>query len=94
MEKVEQEVRRQVSLLANKAEFGMDDKLSALGLDSLDHVELVMELEEQLEVDVDDDDANAADTSAKLVKLFADAVYERDNGGRGVTFDSGLEEEA
>lgn len=46
-----------------------ESELDALGLDSLDRVELVKGIEDQLEVNLDDDEFEACNTVGELVAL-------------------------
>lgn len=46
----------------------------ALGADSLDHVELVMALEDEFGIEIGDDEANDADTVGKAMALVESKI--------------------
>lgn len=48
----------------------LDDPLKDLGLDSLDVVELVMELEEEFDINIPDEDAERIQTVADLIRYL------------------------
>ncbi len=45
------------------------DRLDEMGLDSLDHLELIMDVEAEFGIDIDDEDAEQAETVQQLVDL-------------------------
>ena len=51
-----------------------DATLESLGADSLDGVELVMELEEHFNIEISDDEASDLPTVADVLKVVAEAV--------------------
>ena len=51
-----------------------------LGLDYLDIVELIMDIEWKLEIHIDDEEVEDMKTVGDVVKAVQDAVEKRDNG--------------
>lgn len=55
--------------------FSRDDKISDLGLDSLDQVEVIMALEDEFGFEVNDEKANKIKTIQDLADLFKTRKY-------------------
>lgn len=52
----------------------MDSRLEDLGVDSLDSVELALDIEDDLKIDLDDAEIAKAQSVGDLVKLASDAL--------------------
>lgn len=65
-ERVIKEVERQTGARAIVAKTRLEEDL---GMDSLDHVELVMFIEEEFEIEIDDEKADSIKTVADIIKL-------------------------
>lgn len=65
-------------LCLNVSSINNDSRLDEdLGADSLDQVEIVVELESEFEIEISDADADAADTAGKLIALVERLVAGR-----------------
>lgn len=61
---------------AAEAQIKPETVLAELGMDSLDHIELVMAVEEEFEVEISNDEADSLKTVADVI-----ALVERKKGG-------------
>jgi acyl carrier protein len=59
-------------LKINESEISNDSKLSELGADSLDKVEIMMGLEEEFDLDVSDEEAEKMNTVQDIIDYISD----------------------
>lgn len=54
----------------DKRTIGLNHKFDDLGLDSLDFLEIIMNIEDEYDIEIDDDEANGLKTVSDVIELL------------------------